>query len=161
MMSPSQTQSSLAAPAIPKAAKACIKCRRLKMKCRVDEGPACRRCVRAGVQCIFKPRANAAGSRDTPPQNLTASITQWAISPNRGNHSFQSVLSRLDAIEAYLAFDIKSSPAGEDQDLISNAPMDPSLIGLWAALAQLRQSPRPVSNNKIWAQNTVKQLWLE
>jgi hypothetical protein len=73
------------------------------------------------------------------------------------------VLNRLDAIEAFLSLDSQQSPAATQQHASShvNQLEDPSSLGLWVALARLRQSPRQALNSEIWSQNTVKRLWLE
>ncbi|KAL7411341.1 hypothetical protein BDY24DRAFT_136402 [Mrakia frigida] len=40
--------------------KACLNCRRQKMKCEGGDNPPCARCKASNSDCIFKPRANAA-----------------------------------------------------------------------------------------------------
>ncbi|RDW79782.1 hypothetical protein BP6252_04420 [Coleophoma cylindrospora] len=133
-----------AAPAPPKAAKAC------------DEMQN-----RRGTSL-----STAAASRLSSPPTATyePAPVGWTAPSTLTAQSFQGVLNRLDAIESFLALNAKPSPAATvataDEDERGD-PKDLSLLGLWAALDQLRESPRHVPNSRIWKQNTVKQLWLD
>lgn len=57
------------------------------MKCRIDHGASsCRRCSRAGTQCVFLPRANV-GIQMVPSRfhSLVASVLriQWTLAPSQ------------------------------------------------------------------------------
>lgn len=131
-----------------------VNCRKQKMKCRLDNGSTCRRCSRAGVPCIFVPRANAAGL--PAPVSVVVERARDAMSSD--------ILQRLKAIEDHLGFGFGGSssdaatvsPAfdGDEDDGDSN-----SLATLWAALRVLRRCGPPSVNPVIWQRNTVKYLW--
>ncbi|KAL4864135.1 hypothetical protein BDV12DRAFT_16924 [Aspergillus spectabilis] len=131
--------------------KACINCRRQKMKC-VIEGNAtdeCRRCRRSGLPCIFVPRANAA----TLPDSITS----------LPNGDFKTdVLRRLSVIEERLGLSAAPYPGSsgilESGDELS--PDQSSLGALWEAVAVLQRSAPASIPSIIWRKGTVKDLWL-
>ncbi|KAF4300756.1 hypothetical protein GTA08_BOTSDO06924 [Botryosphaeria dothidea] len=147
----------------PKPTKACVNCRRQKMKCQVEPGSSiCRRCRVQKIDCIFKPRANAAIIREPidmrPDQDRRLSNTEPG-----------SVLGRLEVIEALLGIrpsakashsspgsQADAGPSGshsfEDDD-------DPELSGLRPAILQLRCLARQPQNDRIWVPSVMKQLW--
>ncbi|RFU26520.1 hypothetical protein B7463_g9817, partial [Scytalidium lignicola] len=113
--------------------------------------------VKATKACLKCRRLKAAAPRDNSSPNFANG--DWI----QQNRSFQAVLNRLDAIESFLAFNVPPSPEiTHDINFKYNEnSQDPSLLGIWQALAQLRKNPRPVQNNKIWSQDIVRQLWLD
>ncbi|KAI1344499.1 hypothetical protein F5Y15DRAFT_113348 [Xylariaceae sp. FL0016] len=137
----------------PKARKACINCRRQKMKCRLDNGTVCRRCQRSGVQCIFLPRANAA----TLPESLV-DVQQIEFNGD--------VLRRLKIIEAQLGLNGMGSPLQERMHHVTDAvspeetPEDIALRPLWDAVAVLEKLSTMSTKPSIWRRSTIRHLWL-
>ncbi|KAL5115650.1 hypothetical protein ACEQ8H_006449 [Pleosporales sp. CAS-2024a] len=141
--------------------KACVECRRQKMRCEPVQGGPCRRCRNSKIECVFRPRANARlPANTTPVSNMSAS-----------DQTPPDVLARLAVIEAMLgiggnnpispgprAFPSTSptEPAhehhGEDQG-------DPALSGLWPAIEALQRRHRS-GNTRAWSKYVVSQLWL-
>ncbi|KAF0322811.1 fungal transcriptional regulatory protein [Colletotrichum asianum] len=144
-----------------KARKACVNCRRQKMKCRLDNGPTCRRCLRAGVPCVFVPRANSASHRESL---SLASI----LHSNEQSSSFnKSVLLRLKRLEDHCGLsglgsleEVESPASPNLPDVELESPGDAGLSALWNAVAVLRRTcPSKVSFN-IWEKHMIKRLWL-
>ncbi|KAK7949529.1 hypothetical protein PG988_016168 [Apiospora saccharicola] len=144
----------------PKARKACINCRRQKMKCRIDNGNTCRRCHRSGVPCIFVPRANAAGL----PINL------GMLDPSQAEIN-KTVMRRLKMIEDYLGFsapddslcmETDPSSGGRMEEDEPETPEDHALNALWMAAASLEKicPPSVGGGGVIWQRSMIKQLWL-
>ncbi|KIM92782.1 hypothetical protein OIDMADRAFT_139064, partial [Oidiodendron maius Zn] len=133
-----------------------------QMKCKIDEGPSCRRCARAGVECIFKPRANAAGLRDSAsPIAYRLHPDESIVQPNYSSDSIEAVLKRLDAIETFIGLDSELTPATDkDADWQWNGSDDPLMSGIGASLAQLRKTSRQNLQPKIWSHEVIKKLWL-
>ncbi|KAJ5532311.1 hypothetical protein N7494_008863 [Penicillium frequentans] len=141
---------------VPKPTKACVNCRRLKMKCEVSEAPPCRRCRHTQTACVFKPRANASALHDSLDLEGADSFN---IHPAMRDH--QSILDRLDRIESALGIErdvledpvVSSvSPREEDGQFVS-------IQGAWEALAHLKSITRPVQEEATWARANVKCLW--
>ncbi|RHZ53575.1 Zn(II)2Cys6 transcription factor domain-containing protein [Aspergillus thermomutatus] len=131
-----------------KARKACINCRRQKMKCVVEDNDVCRRCRRAGLPCIFVPRANAA----TLPNSVL-------LGPQEDDFK-GDVLRRLQIIEERLGLSDAfggSHGAPADEDL---SPDFSSLGALWDAVVVLRRTAPSSVPASIWRKSTVKELWL-
>ncbi|KAH3951409.1 hypothetical protein HBI56_079290 [Parastagonospora nodorum] len=141
--------------------KACVECRRQKMKCEPAHGGPCRRCRNSKIECVFKPRANA--------RQPTATVSPKALPPH--GSSPPEVLARLAAIEAVLGMNGNNHPISPSSGtVISTSPVnttnaeeedqgDPTLGGLWPAVEFLRR--RNVSaTNRIWSRSVVSQLWL-
>ncbi|GAM42821.1 hypothetical protein TCE0_044f17142 [Talaromyces pinophilus] len=139
-----------------RARKACINCRRQKMKCLIeDNNDECRRCRRSGLPCIFVPRANA------------------ATLPEFKNHSkdggFKTdVLRRLQIIEDALGLSEASNERLEFVDAGDNEGFDDeeeasdefnSLGALWDAVVILQSAPCSVPR-AVWRRRTVRDLWL-
>ncbi|WVQ82792.1 hypothetical protein IAT38_004924 [Cryptococcus sp. DSM 104549] len=84
---------------IPKSNKACLNCRKQKMKCEIESEPPCRRCRNAKVPCLFKVRSNGIEGGDW-------FIREASSSAMGGGSSFEafksSVLTRLHLIETRL-----------------------------------------------------------
>ncbi|KAF6835736.1 C6 finger domain-containing protein [Colletotrichum musicola] len=133
------------------------------MKCRLDGGPTCRRCLRAGVPCVFVPRANSASHRESI---SLASILQ----ANDQSTSFnKSVILRLKRLEEHLGLpalgDIEeatcTSPASPELPIHEpESPGDESLSALWSAVAVLRRTCSSQVNPNIWEKPMIKRLWL-
>ncbi|KAH8693711.1 hypothetical protein BGW36DRAFT_209571 [Talaromyces proteolyticus] len=151
----------------PKPTKACVNCRRQKMKCQVDDAPPCRRCKSLKTECIFRPRANAAALHklsETPLANATVAFSgfNFASAPSTNQ---ASILSRLDTIEAILGIkklsdDLLKFDVEEDLDIEPDEPDgDFPLSGVWKALTRLREIARPSQDSTIWSKKVVKQLW--
>ncbi|CRG84304.1 hypothetical protein PISL3812_01605 [Talaromyces islandicus] len=138
-----------------KARKACINCRRQKMKCIIEGNESCRRCRRSGLPCIFVPRANAA----TLPCSVTGST----------DADFKTdVLRRLRVLEDTLGISISEvassqSTSLDDGGLGHGEELSADLSGLgalWEA-AEVLQSSAPSSvPQSIWLKGTIKELWL-
>ncbi|KAL0943343.1 C6 finger domain-containing protein [Colletotrichum truncatum] len=144
-----------------KARKACVNCRKQKMKCRLDNGSTCRRCLRAGVPCVFVPRANSASHRDSI---SLASI----LHANEQSSTFnKSVILRLKRLEEHLGLPTLGSPDEAESptspnvpDLGPESPGDDSLGPLWGAVAILRRTCSSRVGMNIWEKAMVKRLWL-
>lgn len=123
------------------------------MKCRIDSGRTCRRCYRAGVPCIFVPRANAAGLPSSTPESRSQSELN------------KDILHRLQVIEDHLGFNL--APATAESHPTSNndyASEEQAQDGLtpatfWPAIKCLRDSCPSSVGPAIWQPKTVKYLW--
>ncbi|KAG5952883.1 hypothetical protein E4U53_007643 [Claviceps sorghi] len=139
----------------PKARKACINCRRQKMKCRIDAGSTCRRCQRAGLPCIFVPRANA--SALLVPASLPLSGYQ---SPDVTS----DILQRVKAIEDHLG--LNSSPSHSHPGLEAKAdePVEPwhddePLDKLWEVSAIIERCSLGHRDPSLWKRSNIRHLW--
>ncbi|PWY90978.1 hypothetical protein BO70DRAFT_368173 [Aspergillus heteromorphus CBS 117.55] len=129
------------------APKACINCRRQKMKCVMEDTDRCRRCRRSGLPCVFVPRANAATLPDV--------MRNWSEDEFKGD-----VLRRLRIIEermglAAVVDDQVVSPAFQTDE-----PEFSSLGALWDAVVVLQRTAPSTLPRSIWRKSTVKDLWL-
>ncbi|KAH8697640.1 hypothetical protein BGW36DRAFT_397305 [Talaromyces proteolyticus] len=137
-----------------KARKACINCRRQKMRCIIEGNDACRRCRRSGLPCIFVPRANAA-------------TLPGAVTDTKDVDFKTDVLRRLKVIEDSLGISVADGilPESAILDGGSNDGEElsvefSSLGALWDA-AEVLQSSAPSSVPQyIWRKSTIKDLWL-
>ncbi|KAH7176729.1 hypothetical protein EDB81DRAFT_773471 [Dactylonectria macrodidyma] len=152
-----------------KARKACVNCRRQKMKCRIDSGPSCRRCLRSGVPCVFVPRANAAAyhlydddTSITPlaPLAPLAPLNEQVQVPNTDS----SVLRRLKRIEDHIGLpdidDELVTYVNKTTALDRHDAQDPSLRPLWPAIQVLKTSCSTNTSKDIWTESLIKRLWL-
>ncbi|KAL4781132.1 hypothetical protein BJX76DRAFT_350410 [Aspergillus varians] len=137
-----------------KTRKACINCRRQKMKCIIEGNDVCRRCRRAGLPCVFVPRANAA----TLPESMMA-LQDDAFKAD--------VLHRLKIIEERIGVSPGAGPSSQStaQNEVEDDEQDPSLelgsLGsLWEAAAVLQRSAPTSVAPLIWRKGTVRELWL-
>ncbi|OOQ88392.1 hypothetical protein PEBR_13737 [Penicillium brasilianum] len=139
----------------PKPTKACVNCRRLKMKCEVSGPPPCRRCRHNQTPCIFKPRANASALHEMVEEAQTE-----LLGSRSSTYDQQSVLDRLDRIEAALGISQDAPPSvSVTEDLDVDEEPDPvPLQGVWKAVAHLR-SITPALDGNIWSRPIVKRLW--
>ncbi|OJJ02065.1 hypothetical protein ASPVEDRAFT_62226 [Aspergillus versicolor CBS 583.65] len=131
--------------------KACINCRRQKMKCVVEGNNICRRCRRSGVPCIFLPRANAA----TLPESVMAL---------QDDEFKADVLHRLEVIEERIGLsgaksELQGADSAEADGTRELSPESEGLGSLWEAVAVLQRSV-PQSVPSIWRGDIVKELWL-
>ncbi|KAE8554298.1 hypothetical protein EYB25_002836 [Talaromyces marneffei] len=139
-----------------RARKACINCRRQKMKCLVeDDSNECRRCRRSGMPCIFVPRANA------------ATLPEFKNGSREGGFK-TDVLRRLQIIEDTLGLsegsngNLESIDGGNDEgfdDEEETSDEFNSLSALWDAVVVLQSAPCSVPR-AIWRRHTIRDLWL-
>lgn len=146
-----------------------VRCRKQKMKCVPASGctDACRRCHRAGLSCVFVPRANAAPSPASP---VLASLDTDIV---HDGHFQSSVLTRLRVIEECLGLPLAStvpmpepcepilnavSPQSED-DSDASLSQDPSLAPLWDAMATLQISCPSHVPRSVFRKSTVAGLF--
>ncbi|KAG5788685.1 hypothetical protein H9Q69_012241 [Fusarium xylarioides] len=132
-----------------KARKACINCRKQKMKCVLQgSSEACRRCRRAGLPCVFVPRANAA---QLPSLSGTLDL------------DFKNnVLSRLKVVEERLSIvsdgDMDFGAVGMFSGVSDQSP-EPTPDGpLWNAIVLLQRCS-PAVPSSIWQRDTIESLW--
>ncbi|EGY15306.1 uncharacterized protein VDAG_06160 [Verticillium dahliae VdLs.17] len=147
------------AQASVKSRKACVNCRRQKMKCRIDEGPSCRRCLRTGVSCVFVPRANAAA--------YTEGYTPGDAShrSERSSQLNESILRRLQRLEDHVGLTAlgENSLHNETQSgtmLESPEPEDSSLRPLRPAIQVLKNTCSAGTTSPLWEEPLIKRLWL-
>ncbi|KAK0566783.1 hypothetical protein OC861_003062 [Tilletia horrida] len=65
------TGTAMPVPGEVKPQKACVACRRSKVKCQHDGGPPCRRCLDSGQECKFRLRADDERWRERTDETLT------------------------------------------------------------------------------------------
>ncbi|KAK0660716.1 hypothetical protein DIS24_g3209 [Lasiodiplodia hormozganensis] len=133
----------------PKPTKACVNCRRQKMKCQLEPGSSTETCKAAIIR---------------EPVDVRSEQNKRPTSADPG-----SVLGRLEVIEALLGIRPSSkiahpSPgsqtdAGPSGILSLEDDEDPEFSGLKPAVAQLRCLARQPQNDTIWAPSVMKQLW--
>ncbi|CAI7660752.1 unnamed protein product [Penicillium palitans] len=143
----------------PKPTKACVNCRRLKMKCEVSGPPPCRRCRHTRVACVFKPRANASAMHELMEMQQDQAFGSPPVIPDH-----QSILNRLARIESALGITEDSQEPEDEVSLSHGASPDEDtdavpLHGVWAALAHLRVITRPPPDDSVWSRSAVQQLW--
>ncbi|KAF4418735.1 c6 finger [Fusarium acutatum] len=136
-----------------KARKACsgcqVNCRKQKMKCVLQgSSEACRRCRRAGLPCVFVPRANAA---QLPSLSGTLDL------------DFKNnVLSRLKVVEERLSIvadgDMEFGAVGMFSGVSEQSP-EPTPDGpLWNAIVLLQRCS-PAVPPSIWQRDIIESLW--
>ncbi|UNI22264.1 hypothetical protein JDV02_008167 [Purpureocillium takamizusanense] len=142
-------------PTEPKARKACINCRRQKMKCRLDNGTTCRRCQRAGLPCIFVPRANASAfmvPASLPLAELTGS-----------SEVTKDLLRRVQAIEDHLGLPVTEIGQRISHEVASDKShsndQDVAFASLWEAVACLERCTPGPRDAALWSRSRVKYLW--
>ncbi|KAL6924017.1 hypothetical protein ACHAPO_006555 [Fusarium lateritium] len=128
-----------------KARKACINCRKQKMKCIVQgNSESCRRCRRAGLPCVFVPRANAA---QLP-----------LVSEPLDSEFKNNVLSRLKIVEERLGLLGDNNMSLEMFAGVQELSPDPTNEPLWNAILQLQRCSSDLPST-IWHRDTVESLW--
>lgn len=143
----------------PKPTKACVNCRRLKMKCEVSGPPPCRRCRHTRAACVFKPRANASAMHELMEMRQDQAFGSPPVIPDH-----QSILNRLARIESALGITEDSKDLEDEVSLSHGASPDEDmdavpLHGVWTALAHLRVITRPPPDDSVWSRSAVQQLW--
>ncbi|KAH6616250.1 fungal transcriptional regulatory protein [Boeremia exigua] len=147
-------------PNEPRAPKACINCRKQKMKCKMDHGDTCRRCRRAGLPCIFVPRANAAGPWKTN-SNTDAFLMYDTLPGDLGLH----LLQRVKAIEDHLGISDNLGSAHEAEGVLEQGDSASGEDGatfkpLWQAAATLEKGSIGPHNPQLWERPMLKSLFL-
>ncbi|CAI7662900.1 unnamed protein product [Penicillium glandicola] len=143
----------------PKPTKACVNCRRLKMKCEVSGPPPCRRCRHTRTACVFKPRANASAMHELLEIQQDQSFASLPVIPDH-----QSILNRLARIEAAIGITEDPQDPEDEGSLSREVSLEEDteavpLYGVWTALAHLRAITRPPPDDSVWSRSAVQQLW--
>ena len=118
----------------------------------MDHGDACRRCRRAGLSCVFVPRANAAGPWKATPDALPGQL---------GLH----LLQRVKAIEDHLGLssDVDAQQDGAqgvlDQEDLESSEQDRIFDPLWQAAACLEKCNLGPHNPQLWQRPMLKHLF--
>ncbi|ORX36111.1 hypothetical protein BD324DRAFT_657055 [Kockovaella imperatae] len=110
-----------------KSARACLNCRKQKMKCDLEGDPPCKRCLKSKTPCLFKVRANGIDAGD------------WFISDHnvtQDEEFKQSVLTRLHIIETKLGITALPSSRSVDPSAGIRTKQEP-------AVSSSVSSPRP------------------
>ncbi|KAI5458948.1 hypothetical protein BGZ63DRAFT_389963 [Mariannaea sp. PMI_226] len=131
------------------------------MKCRIDDGaPSCRRCARAGTQCVFVPRANAASFEVILPKQVATTAEHEPRSLN------DQILWRLRRIEDHVGLseiDDAVAPSSTSQTppraVEEESYDDATLRPLSDAIQALKSACSGQVNKKIWNESLVKRLW--
>jgi hypothetical protein len=122
-----------------------VNCRKQKMKCIVQgNSETCRRCRRAGLPCVFVPRANAA---------------QLPVVSEPLDLEFKNnVLSRLKIVEERLGLVGESNMSLEMFAGTQEQSPEPTNEPLWNAILQLQRCS-PNLPSATWQRDTVESLW--
>jgi hypothetical protein len=72
----------------------------------------------------------------------------------------QTVLSRLEKIEALLGIASPGQQHSEDDVTLHFAEVESPFRGVWTAAAYLKEATRPRQPLNIWSKTIIKQLWL-
>lgn len=135
-----------------------VNCRRQKMKCRIDSGNTCRRCDRAGLPCIFVPRANASAFM-VPASLPLAEMASYDVT--------RDILRRVKTIEEHLGLhnDNKGTEAQARVSYLSE-PIDRDIekesSASWSLLrttACLERCAPGLHNPALWKRDTVSHLF--
>lgn len=139
------------------------------MRCTPIHGrnDTCRRCHRAGLPCVFVPRANAATLPDLLGLGERGQVSD--------EHFKRDVLDRLRNIEDCLGLTSSSKPTTADSDRshldVGRVPAgsdsedddsfgDPTFGPLWEALHVLRRiCPSGLVPPSTWRRATIVELW--
>lgn len=121
------------------------------MKCRIESNNTCRRCQRAGLPCIFVPRANASAPlvpASMPTGEVSAQLTR-------------DMLRRLKVIEEHLG--LPAAGYGESEPMsvgtVESLDEDDPLNHLWKAAASIERCSPTGQDSQLWRRSTVKELW--
>lgn len=126
------------------------------MKCRIDSGNSCRRCERAGLPCIFVPRANA--SAFMVPASLP--LTEMA-----SYDVTRDILRRVKAIEDHVgihdAGKVGAAPSAPEyaNEVPEKTRAKDSTWNLWEILAPLEDCAMPSYSRALWTKGTVEELF--
>jgi hypothetical protein len=72
----------------------------------------------------------------------------------------QTVLSRLEKIEALLGIASPGQRHVEDDVTLHSAEVESPFHGVWTAAVYLKEATRPRQPSNIWSKAVIKQLWL-
>lgn len=130
------------------------------MKCRMDSGNTCRRCERAGLPCIFVPRANASAFM-VPASMPLAEMASYDVT--------RDILRRVKIIEDHLGLatagktedvDAKSAATpSEEPPAEPDTPGDGQLQHIWDAVASLERCTTGHRDPVLWNKGIIKYLW--
>lgn len=131
------------------------------MRCEVDpdRSSSCRRCRLSNTPCIFKPRANAAAVQE-PSSPRPRSESSGALIAAQPKLDPQTVLSRLEKIEALLGISSSGQPRVDDDVALQSPEADSPFHGVWTAAAHLKEATRPPQPSTIWSRRVIQQLWI-
>lgn len=130
-----------------------VNCRRQKMKCRIDDGKTCRRCRRAGLRCVFVPRANACAVM------LPGSLSAADFAPS---DIASDLLQRVKIIEEhlglsrYVPFQEEAVEVGPGGEILEE---DDDMSALWDAASRLEKAVPRHHDARLWNRVTLKHLW--
>ncbi|KAJ5215008.1 fungal transcriptional regulatory protein [Penicillium chermesinum] len=128
------------------------------MRCRIENGKICRRCKRAGLPCVFVPRANAA-------RGWTSSELESLKAPSLSPNTMFDILRRVKTIEEYIGIENEQAAGTTAEDFESSSARpeeledDQTLEPLWRATAQLEASAPTRSRGSLWHRNMIKHLF--
>lgn len=129
------------------------------MKCRIDTGDTCRRCQRAGLPCIFVPRANASALM------VPAS---FPLSGYQSPDVTRDILLRVKAIEDHLGLNLGSNDGtpsylgqqeAKREDAVEPWHDDEPLDKLWEVSAVLERCSPGSPDAALWKRSTIRHLW--
>jgi len=72
----------------------------------------------------------------------------------------QTVLSRLEKIEALLGISSSGQQRVDDDVALQSPEADSPFHGVWIAAAYLKEATRPPQPSNIWSRRVIQQLWL-
>jgi hypothetical protein len=72
----------------------------------------------------------------------------------------QTVLSRLEKIEALLGIASPGQQHVDDDVTLRSAEVDSPFHGVWTAATYLKEATRPPQPSNIWERGVIQQLWL-
>ena len=124
------------------------------MKCMPGKNlnDTCRRCHRAGLPCVFVPRANAAALPELTIDSLDRSFKRDVLRRLKDIEGFIGIAS----MSSHTAVDTYASDEGADG---TSSADDGNLESLWKATKILQEcSPKHVPTT-IWRKSLVKSLW--
>ncbi|PMB63598.1 hypothetical protein BM221_010579 [Beauveria bassiana] len=132
------------------------------MKCRIDSGSTCRRCERAGLPCIFVPRANASAVM-VPASMPLAEMASYDVT--------RDILRRVKVIEDHLglagaeradelsAKPLLATPMSQDAPVQPDSAGEGQLQRLWDAVASLERCTTGPRDAVLWNKNIIRYLW--
>jgi hypothetical protein len=72
----------------------------------------------------------------------------------------QTVLSRLEKIEALLGISSSGQQRVDDDVTLRSTEAESPFHGVWTAAAYLKEAARPPQPSNIWSRSIIRQLWL-
>lgn len=127
------------------------------MRCLVEQDETCRRCKRANLQCVFVPRANAAGlwkpTFGGSPETIETEPSGMVM----------NILRRVKAIEDYIGLSSCSSPQQDTEtdaaQSLEVSEQDKLFEPLWRAAACLERCRPGQPGEILWRRDLVKHLF--